>query len=405
MKIALNTTIRPVGFDYASELHELGALETFCCAFPKRKSGDLCKRLGSKVVFCDFWQTVFLVLYRLCGSTHLTRSLASFSKRRLDRFTAKHLGGADAAVFYSGAGLATIRACLERGILSVCQVHHSHVLEQEETLRREASLCGMPYTPIYSAKEIARQLQEFEAVDVILCPSTAVAESFARRGTPESKLCVVPHGVDLRSATQPSERKASPATGPLRVLYVGQLHYRKGLRFLRDALQGLPADQFTCRLVGPDFGVSGLSDQNQLPNMQSVGARKGADLWREYEQADVFVLPSLEEGFGLVVLEAMRAGLPVIITSEVGAKDFVTDGVEGFIVPAGDAAALRSKLQWTRDNPSQRTAMGMAAAARAQVAGGWKESARKLLSDLADRKKRAGRQSSISAVKTALSKK
>lgn len=386
MKILLNTTTRPVGFDYAKALAEIGALGRFVCAFPRRNSGDLVALLGSQAVFCDLWQTAFLLSNRLAGSTLFSRILSHRAKVALDRYTSRHLDGCDAAIFYSGAGLKTIRACRRRGILSVCQVHHTHVLEQESLLRKEAAACGLRYTPIYSPAQVERQLREFEEADVILCPSCAVSESFERAGLPAEKLVVVQHGVDL--STEPVKPIApTRVERPLRLLYVGQMHYRKGLRYLAEALRGFAPDQAECRVVGPDFGLSGVSDVPGSERFIKTGAKKGGDLLLEYAQADVFVLPSLEEGFGLVVLEAMRAGLPVIITSAVGAKDFVTDGVEGWVVPPADPEALREKIRWMQLQPTERQAMGRSAAERARSAGGWAASARRLVDVLSAKAK------------------
>jgi glycosyltransferase involved in cell wall biosynthesis len=386
LKVLLNTTTRPVGFDYAKALEESGALGCFVSAFPRWNSADLVPLLGGKARFHDFWQIIFLVSNRLAGSTRFSRFLSHCAKVSLDRATCRYLANADAAIFYSGAGLETTRASRRRGKLSVCQVHHAHVLEQEDILRKEASASGLRYTPIYSPAQVQRQLQEFEEVDVIVCPSGAVRESFKRNGVPASKLLVVPHGVDLSAGAGEKKRASKPAK-PLRVLYVGQQHYRKGLRYLAEALQGLASDQVECRVVGPDFGLSGLAAAPGAERFVRTGPKKGSDLLAEYAEADVFVLPSLEEGFGLVVLEAMRAGLPVIITSAVGAKDFVTDGIEGWVVPPADPHALREKIQWMQWHPAERQAMGRAAAERAQSAGGWTASARRLVEALSQKNK------------------
>jgi len=310
--------------------------------------------------------------------------LSHHAKVKLDRATAKNLGGCDAAVFYSGAGLATVRECRRRGILSVSQVHHAHVLEQERILNAEAAACGLPYTPIYSPAQVRRQLAEFEQCDVIVCPSGAVKESFERAGISPHKLVVVPHGVDLSGTDAAATR---PANGPLRVLYVGQLHFRKGLRYLAQAAVRMDPAEFSFRLVGPDFGLSGMARLEGSERLMRIGPLKGEDLSRAYRETDVFVLPSVEEGFGLVVLEAMRAALPVIITSAVGAKDFVTDGVEGWVVPPADPEALREKIRWMQLHPTERQAMGRAAAERARVAGGWVASARHLVEALSAKAK------------------
>jgi alpha-maltose-1-phosphate synthase len=386
MTITLNTTTRPVGFDYAKALAEIGALGLFVCGFPRRNSSDLIALLGSQAVFCDLWQTAFLVSNRLAGSTRFSRILSHRAKVALDRVTSRHLDGCDAAIFYSGAGLETIRACRRRGSLSICQVHHAHVLEQERILQKEAAACGLRYAPIYSPAQVRRQLKEFEEADVILCPSGAVSESFERAGLPAEKLVVVQHGVDL-SAELVKPAVSNLAKRPLRVLYVGQLHYRKGLRYLGEAMQEFSADQVECRVVGPDFGLSGLVSAPGADRFVKTGPKKGRDLLAEYAEADVFVLPSLEEGFGLVVLEAMRAGLPVIITSAVGAKDFVTDGVEGWVVPPANPEALREKIRWMKLHPTERQTMGRAAAERARSAGGWTASARHLVEVLSAKAK------------------
>jgi hypothetical protein len=388
MTITLNTTTRPVGYDYARALHENGALERFVSAFPRRLSVALADQLGPKVVFCDFWQLAFLVSNRLSGSTKVSRALSHFAKLKLDGATARNLGECGSVIFYSGAGLKTVRAARKRGIISISQVHHAHVLEQERILKAEAAACGVPYTPIYSSAQVRRQLAEFEEADAIVCPSLAVKESFDRAGLPPAKLLVVPHGVDLSAEAADVCREAKSGEH-LGVLYVGQLHYRKGLRFLAQAIRKAGAG-VECRLVGPDFGLSGLT-ADDAGFLGKAGPKKGADLLREYREADVFVLPSLEEGFGLVVLEAMRAGLPVVITSAVGAKDFVTDGVEGWIVPPGNADALRERLVWMHEHPVERAHMGAAAARRAREAGGWTASARVLVEALEDRAKKLNR--------------
>ena len=78
-------------------------------------------------------------------------------------------------------------------------------------------------------------------------------------------------------------------------------------------------------------------------------------------EADAFVFPSLFEGFALVILEAMAAGLPVITTPNTAGPDLIEDGKEGLIVPAGDANALREAMQSLLHNPERARSMGRAA--------------------------------------------
>lgn len=90
------------------------------------------------------------------------------------------------------------------------------------------------------------------------------------------------------------------------------------------------------------------------------------EVLEEMGRSDVLVLPSLFEGFGLVILEAMAAGLPVITTTNTGGPDVIEDGKEGFIVPAGNVEALREKMSYFIQNPEQAFKMGQAAHQKAR---------------------------------------
>lgn len=381
MKITLSTTTRPVSYDYAAALDRSGHLFQLVSAFPKRSSREIRGQVSAPVVFVDQLQIAFLLANRFAAGSKLALALSHLSKLRLDSVTRNRVSGSDACVFYSGAGLKTIERCRRDRVLSVAQVHHAHVEAFNRILSEEALRCEVPFTPIYSQAQVRRQLAEFAAVDRILCPSNAVRESFVTAGIAAEKLVVVPHGVQLD--TQPQEEAAIRETSdsaPFQVLYVGQLHFRKGLRYLAEAVTGLQDIQ--CRFVGPDFGLSGLNRVQLDSCIERVGALKGPDLIEAYRQADVFVLPSVEEGFGLVVLEAMQAGCPVILSSAVGAKDFVTDGVEGWIVPPRDSNAIRERIDWMRAHPEERKQMGAAAARKAATLGGWDAAARQLIDAL-----------------------
>jgi glycosyltransferase involved in cell wall biosynthesis len=97
-----------------------------------------------------------------------------------------------------------------------------------------------------------------------------------------------------------------------------------------------------------------------------VGHVPKADLPELYRRASVFVLPSLADSYGLVTLEAMACGLPVIVTENCGSKEAVREGVDGFVVPIRDPQALATALRRLYDDPDRRHAMGRVAATRAR---------------------------------------
>jgi glycosyltransferase involved in cell wall biosynthesis len=101
------------------------------------------------------------------------------------------------------------------------------------------------------------------------------------------------------------------------------------------------------------------------------GSIPRSELYEYYNQGSVLVLPSLEEGLALVQAQAMACGLPVIATTNTGAEDLFTDGIEGFIVPIRSQEAIREKVTHLYKNSELRHEMGQAALRRVQSIGGW----------------------------------
>jgi glycosyltransferase involved in cell wall biosynthesis len=90
------------------------------------------------------------------------------------------------------------------------------------------------------------------------------------------------------------------------------------------------------------------------------------DVSAAYADASVLVLPAIEDGFPLVVLEAMASGRPAVVSENAGSKDAIEPGVSGFVVPIRSPDAIAEKLQWLHDHPVERAAMGAAARRQAE---------------------------------------
>lgn len=137
------------------------------------------------------------------------------------------------------------------------------------------------------------------------------------------------------------------------ILYVGQFVERKGLSYLLDAFDGLADTNATLRLVGSGADEGVLRDRIAAnPRIELVGHRSQDELPEDLARARCLVLPSIttnldKEPWGLVVNEAMHAGIPVVVTDAVGAAagGMARDGRNGFVVPERDAAALSTALR------------------------------------------------------------
>jgi glycosyltransferase involved in cell wall biosynthesis len=184
---------------------------------------------------------------------------------------------------------------------------------------------------------IAREADEWQAADVIICGSEFVREGIAQCGGPVHRCKVVPYGVD--SFFQAAERR--PRHGPLRILTVGEIGLRKGSPYVLAAARQLRY-RVTFRMIGQIKGrpetVAQLREAVEL-----TGPVPRSEILAHFQWADVFLLPSLCEGSATVAYEALACGLPVITTPNTGTV--VRDGVEGFIVPARDVDGIVQSLE------------------------------------------------------------
>lgn len=204
----------------------------------------------------------------------------------------------------------------------------------------------------------------FRRLDRLIAVSGA-AYDFAYRLFP-GDYRIIPNGVDLsRFGRDSCPDKADP-NRPLTILFVGRLDRRKGFQNLLEAYISLKPDYPDLRLqvVGP-FAPPEYQPYQKIAEVQGVtgiefvGYVSPERLPAFYHQADIFCAPSLGcESFGIVLLEAMAAGLPVVASDIAGYRTVLADGQEGFLTPPGQPEELAGALRRLLDQPQQRWEMG-----------------------------------------------
>jgi hypothetical protein len=203
-----------------------------------------------------------------------------------------------------------------------------------------------------------RREEEWKLADRIIVNSRWSFDALVKQGVPAEKLVVVPLCYEVnaeklkaeilktKSRKQQADVSVSAfqfsASSPLRVLFLGQVILRKGIQYLVEAAKLLQGEPVHFDVVGP-IGISADAIKSAPRNMTFHGRanRDQAGVW--YQNADVFVLPTLSDGFALTQLEAMAHGLPVIATPNCG--EVVTNGKDGFIVPPRDAVSLAEAIK------------------------------------------------------------
>jgi len=184
-----------------------------------------------------------------------------------------------------------------------------------------------------------------EHVDYVFTASKYVADSFLARGFKPEQLFPHPRPLNV-SAFRPREGER-PKDKPLTLIHTGALCLRKGTPYLLEAFRLVVKKIPTARLVLRDSIRDDVKEilarYNDLP-ITWLPQMPHHELAEHLRQADIFVLPSLEEGMVLTAVEAMGCGLPVILTPNCGANDLVKPGVSGEVVPIRDAQAMANAI-------------------------------------------------------------
>jgi len=370
MKIAVATHGRFHAFELAGCLQRAGVLVQLATTYPAFAARRFLPP-GTPIVAAPWLEAV----RRAHAWTHMGTSPDFMIARAFGRFSARHLPDADALVTWSGASVEAIAEAKRRGMKVVLERGSTHIVRQGEILRDGFGRWGLSW-PETDPRLVERELAEYDAADLIATGSTFARESFLARGFAPDRIAVNPYGVDL-ARFHPAPPSA--ARREKRVLFVGEVGVRKGVPWLLEAFARLPSD-WALHLVGPL--APGFRDVlARLPRERVVarGVLSREALTEAYRAADIFCLPSIEEGFGMVILQAMASGLPVIASHATGGPDAGGDGRELLIVPPGDSSALGDALDRLAGDPDFRRALGAAAATRVASGFTWDDYGRRAI--------------------------
>jgi glycosyltransferase involved in cell wall biosynthesis len=265
----------------------------------------------------------------------------------------------DLFVVWSGYGNKSIPAAQSAGAKIIVESGSCHIKVQQKILEEEYARWRIPYTPI-SQDVIDRYCFDYEQADVIMTLSTFAKNSFISQGFAPNKILCVSCGIDVDffAHAQPNLKKDSL----FRVICVGLVSLRKGIHHLIQAWHaaGLPIAKAELVIVGAmqhDF-THIAKKLPTMPNICFIGPVDRKKLTLLYQSASLFVLPSLEDGFGMVLGEAMASGLPVIGSTSSAAPDIITHGQQGFLFTPGDIQDLASKIGWCYNHQHDCLRMG-----------------------------------------------
>lgn len=279
-----------------------------------------------------------------------------------DLIAARHATNCDIFHFTSSVGLYSARRARRSGARIVCDQRAAHPDAERSEIRAEYESLGLAFEPpglLYDGKVKV----EYELADYFVIGSSYAKRTFVERGYDPDRIFVVPYGV----STSESKQSLPEDGGTFRIVFAGQIVPRKGVHYLVRAFEELALPNSELVLAGPvgkDMQTIVANWTKRNSGIVTTGGVAGVELGELYRRGSIFVLPSVSDSWGLVVGEAMTAGLPVIVTENTGSSEMVREGKDGSTVPARDAENLKRAMLRLYENSELRREMGAAARER-----------------------------------------
>lgn len=309
MKIVIGSS-RPFHLVHlARELSNFGHDVTFIGYMPKWKMKNY--NLGTAKYKCIFWSLFpfsLIALFRILPNLQIKVSFSLMPF--VDFFISKNIPKCDVFIGLSGVvEKSFITAKKKYNALTICDRGSAHVETQNILISTNLSN-KLP------AKYIERELKGYKLADYILVPSLFALQTFLDRGFSKEKVFVNNYGVNLDRFNCHNSNKIEKLKIPkINALFVGGWSFQKGVDIISSALEQ------DVNLYVTHIGTNGGEKTSISPRFTNIGHVSNSHLIDYYKMYDVLLLPSRQDGFGMVILEALACGLPVIASINTGAPD------------------------------------------------------------------------------------
>lgn len=289
------------------------------------------------------------------------------SLQTLDGYARATLPPCDVFVGHEGVGLVSGAAAQRRGALYICDRGCSHIAWQRDVLSEEYERLGLAQPRATSS--LQRELEEYERADHIVVPSGLARRSFLEKGVAASKLSVVGYGAELPQI----DRRPAREGGRFQVLFAGQFGVRKAAFDVLTAFRRLEVPGKRLVIAGEVSAeiAQRFAPELRMEDVTAVGSVSRQRMRELMLESDVLVLPSIEDGFGMVVAEAAACGCPAIVSENTGAADFVQEGVNGHVVPIRSPDLITERLQRMAADAELRRQLSDGALQQVQALRGW----------------------------------
>jgi glycosyltransferase involved in cell wall biosynthesis len=254
-----------------------------------------------------------------------------------------------------GQALETFRKAKALGVRTVLNHATGPSRNWIEIMREEYQRVGLTLdqATVYDESFLERESKEYTLADLHCAASTVVKKQLVATGISPERIWIVAYGADPKVFYP----RRNSSAGQFRIIFAGYVSLRKDVITLLSALQKLRRKEWRVDFYG---GVAGEVRQDidsysgETP-LYFHGPVSQNDLAQKMRESSILVLPSLEEGFGLVVAQALSCGTPCIVSEAVGAKDLLKNRENGSVFPVKDSEALSEELIFWANRPRRVT--------------------------------------------------
>jgi glycosyltransferase involved in cell wall biosynthesis len=371
MKVSVSCPAKFHAFYLAEQLHKRGALRRLYTSYYGRW-GYKRNNYGIDIPIA-FVSTNYISAFLQYGYNPISDM---FGFRLFGNWVAKHLEDTDIVTTWGLSALPIIHRAHQLGTLAIIDRGSSHATYQRDVLIEEYEMWGAPTKALrrsFTQERMDRELLEYELADYVAIPSSFAERTFLEQGFSKGKLIKVPYGVNLTEFQQiPKQDKI------FRVVYAGAMTLRKGVHYLLQAFHELGLPDAELWLLGGEQTEIHPFFKEYEGSFCHFGQLLQRELHKYYSQCSVFVMNSIEDGFGLVVPQAMACGLPIICSVNAGANDLIENGQNGFSVPIRDVEALKEKILYFYEHQDICYEMGHNAKIQIQKGFSWDDYGEKM---------------------------
>jgi glycosyltransferase involved in cell wall biosynthesis len=246
--------------------------------------------------------------------------------------------GSELAIGWSSFSLETLQTKQFRHFLLVRDSEDIRL--QMELLDEEYKKRGLSFRK--NPRVLEREIEEYALASHILVLSEFAKKSLVEKGVEAKKLIKIPLGVDTARFTPRLEWEPHKK---FRALYFGGVSFRKGIPYLLDAIDAFPTDQVELTIIGNIDPELRRYFHNRRNPPRILSALPQDILARKIVDYDFFIFPTISDGFGMTLLQAMASGLIPLVTTTCGTAECIEEGKNGFLIEPSNSQSIKEKIE------------------------------------------------------------